>query len=435
MASSGAGVINKYGAEAAKSATQELVMLAKVDWGKYGLQPQTVELMKMLDATKPAAETIALWRGDHNILQACMETVGNPDVYVVQWTLTFLYETLREDSTSFGVIEDAMKSNIDLYGPLFSIIEAGKCKYSCDKAAWVLSALIGNIPDAFQEEQVTKLAKSLTGCSEVGALEATANLLKTDAFRAKVWSVPGVPDRVINVEAHAPAQRLYKSVFAMWLLSFDEDLLPELIEHHAVGKIRHMLASCRVEKVIRMCLMVLRALLQHQQYREVVVEAHMLEAVQNLEFEKWRDADLYDDIRQMAALISSGIQEMSNFARYEKELNTGSLEWGFIHTTKFWAENVMKFEDNDFKALKTLLKLLLDPRTDSTTLAVACHDVGEFVVLHPAGKKKVSELRIKERIMELMDSYGDDKREVRREAVLCCQRIMVNKWQDLEKGK
>ena len=36
-----------------------------------------------------------------------------------------------------------------------------------------------------------------------------------------------------------------------------------------------------------------------------------------------------------------------------------------------------------------LASLLQSPSTDDTTLAVACHDLGEFVTLHPLGKKKV----------------------------------------------
>merc|ERR1712151_253939 len=107
------------------------------------------------------------------------------------------------------------------------------------------------------------------------------------------------------------------------------------------------------------------------------------------------------------------------------------LQWGFIHSSKFWAENVMKFEQNDYKALRALAALLMGAETDATTLAVACHDVGEFVTLHPLGKKKINHLKIKERVMLLMSDDTAD-REVRREALLCCQKIMLNKWQDLD---
>jgi len=134
-------------------------------------------------------------------------------------------------------------------------------------------------------------------------------------------------------------------------------------------------------------------------------------------------------------MISTQVQEMTNYDRYERELQTGKLQWGFVHSSKFWAENVFKFETNDFKALKQLAALLLDETTDSTTKAVACHDFGEFVTSHPLGKKKVGQLGVKDRVMFLMASTTPADRELRREALLCCQKIMLNKWQEIESGK
>ena len=53
------------------------------------------------------------------------------------------------------------------------------------------------------------------------------------------------------------------------------------------------------------------------------------------------------------------------------------------------------------EALKMLASLLQSGSTDDTTLAVACHDLGEFVTLHPLGKKKVAQLQVKEKAMLL----------------------------------
>jgi len=50
--------------------------------------------------------------------------------------------------------------------------------------------------------------------------------------------------------------------------------------------------------------------------------------------------------------------------------------------------------------------------------------------LHPLGKKKVEQFGVKAKVMKLMES---EDREVRREALLCCQKIMLNKWQDASK--
>merc|ERR1712039_1062781 len=194
-----------------------------------------------------------------------------------------------------------------------------------------------------------------------------------------------------------------------------------------VAKMKAILIHSRTEKVVRLTLTVLKNFLTNKGISEEIAEEGLLDAVQNLEYEKWRDAELYEEIRDTSQLIAQKVQEISNFDRYERELQTGKLKWGFVHSSKFWTENVNKFETNDFRAIKQLAALLNDMRTDKTTLAVACHDLGEFVTLHPLGKKKLSQLQVKERVMELMSSTSADDREVRREALLCCQKMMLNK--------
>merc|ERR1712060_945532 len=179
-----------------------------------------------------------------------------------------------------------------------------------------------------------------------------------------------------------------------------------------------------------MCLTLLKNFLAHKAMCEEIVEKNLLDVVQNLEFEKWRDTELYDEIRELSAQISVEVQEMSNFDRYERELKSGKLQWGFIHSSKFWGENVMKFEKNNYDALAKLGSLL--DSEDGTTQAVACHDLGEFVALHPLGKKQVGKLGVKEKVMSLMASEDPSRKEVRREALLCCQKIMLNKWQDVD---
>jgi len=195
-----------------------------------------------------------------------------------------------------------------------------------------------------------------------------------------------------------------------------------------------------VEKVIRICLTVLKNLLANKNLSEEIVESNMLDAVRALEHEKWREEEFYDEILDMVQLIGKQVQEVSNFEKYEKEVESGKLTWGYIHMPKFFGENIMKFEQNDFRVLK-MLKLLLPEKlpvpegTDPTTLAVACHDIGEFVALHPRGKFVINKLEMKERIMELMACSDEKMLEVRREALLCCQKIMLNKWQEVDKAK
>merc|ERR1719215_1195015 len=243
--------------------------------------------------------------------------------------------------------------------------------------------------------------------------------------------MPEVSGRISAVSPQsATPSYLYKCIFALWMLSFEAEGAVQLSEELIIKKIRDVLSASRVEKVVRLSLTVLKNFVAHKSFAEHVVESNILEVVQQLELEKWRDAELYDEIREMSQQISAQVQEMSNFDRYERELKEGQLKWGFIHSSKFWSENVLKFEQNDFRALKMLASLLHSE--DTTTLAVACHDIGEFVSMHPLGKKMISNLQVKERVMVLMGTENPNYREVRREALLCCQKIMLNKWQDME---
>merc|ERR1719217_1709087 len=123
----------------------------------------------------------------------------------------------------------------------------------------------------------------------------------------------------------------------------------------------------RAEKVVRMCLSFLKNALGYKMLAEEIVEQEVLEAVQALEYEKWRDAELYEEIREASQKINKEVMLLSNFDRYERELSSGQLKWGFIHENKFWAENVMKFESNQFAAIKQLAALL--NATNATTQA------------------------------------------------------------------
>jgi V-type H+-transporting ATPase subunit H len=332
-----------------------------------------------------------------------------------------------------------MKDRCDIYKPLMGVMERKSSdpqwSYVADKSAWILTSVMGRTPRYFQDDRVTNTVNVLmtaSACTELGVLEAITNLLKAP-FRAVVWTAPGVQDKILSISATKSSPMVYKCVFAIWMLSFEPDLVSSLKSAEVIKKLKSIMTESRVEKVIRLCVTVLKNFLAQksscQAICEDIVEEGVLEAAQQLEYEKWRDQELYDDIRELVALITSEVKELSNFDRYMRELESGQLAWGFIHSSKFFGENILKFDNGEFKALKLLASCLASG--DVTTLAVACHDIGEFVSLHPLGKKQVGRLGVKERVMELMSSTDPSFREVRREALLCCQKIMLNKWQDV----
>mmetsp|Transcript_94096 Transcript_94096/g.263385 ORF Transcript_94096/g.263385 Transcript_94096/m.263385 type:complete len:440 (-) Transcript_94096:192-1511(-) len=433
-----AAIIEKYSGAPSSEASADMhqeILKWKPDWNAYPETKASASLLKLLDAESPAVKKKTMMQGDTKILKAALEALSAQEEKVVQWVLVILYDMLREDASSFGAFETALKEQVDVMKPLMSVLKSPRAvSFSADKAAWVLTSVIGQWPRFFAEQDVAAVVAAVQApnvCSDLGMLEAIVNLLKTAKFRAQIWTIPGVADRVVSIDlGGASNQYLYRCIFALWMLSFEPEGAIFFKEAEVIMKIRDIIKVSTSEKVVRLALTVLRNFLSHRVFAEQVVELGVLEVVQALEYEKWREADMYDEIRDMSSQISLKVQEMSNFDRYERELKEGKLKWGFIHSSKFWSENVLKFEQNDFRPLKMLAMLLTSQ--DPVTLAVACHDLGEFVAMHPLGKKQISKLQVKERVMELMGSTDPAHREVRREALLCCQKIMLNKWQDME---
>ncbi len=56
---------------------------------------------------------------------------------------------------------------------------------------------------------------------------------------------------------------------------------------------------------------------------------------------------------------------------------------------QFWRENAGHFKEKDFQILRVLVKLLEAGR-EPRTLAVACHDLGQFITYYPGGKGVVT---------------------------------------------
>jgi V-type H+-transporting ATPase subunit H len=63
-------------------------------------------------------------------------------------------------------------------------------------------------------------------------------------------------------------------------------------------------------------------------------------------------------------------------------------------------------------------------RPQVRTLAVACHDLGQFIMSHPQGRHIITDLRGKELVMRHL-AHPDA--QVQKQALLCIQKIMLTK--------
>lgn len=431
-----------YKGDETMDAALKVMSLVDPDWSKFSATKDAA-LLSLLKLRENATESNkAACLANPTLLHLCMVALQVDDDAALSYVLTVLYNMLREDSSCYKIFEDAVKTGTDMT-PLCDLLKRQRLsKYVADKSAWVLSAVMAHQSRSFDMGKVSDFVKAVDGsaCSELGKVEAFVNLLKSADYRVAIFKQhPAVVATIFSkMEPTAPSAILYKSMFALWMLSFSDEIVSGMkggelmigLEANVIKKLKEILLSCRVEKVIRLSLTVLKNLLGNKALCEEIVKEGLLEPVQALEYEKWRDAELYEEIPSVVSKINAEVKDLSSFDRYEDELKSGVLSWGYLHTSKFWAENITKFETGEFRAIHTLARCL--ESSDPKTLAVACHDIGEFVSLHPAGKKVVAGMPdVKSKVMTLMADDSKDYREVRREALLCCQKIMLNKWQDL----
>jgi V-type H+-transporting ATPase subunit H len=191
------------------------------------------------------------------------------------------------------------------------------------------------------------------------------------------------------------------------------------------------------EKVTRIILATFRNLLEKPTEREYktdnalsMVQCKVLKQLQLLDGRKIDDQDLVDDVGFLNETLQASVQDLSSFDEYTTEVKSGRLEWSPVHKSeKFWHENAARLNEKNFELLKILVKLLETSR-DPLILSVASHDIGDYVRHYPRGKTVVEQLGGKQLVMSLL-SHEDPN--VRYEALLAVQKLMVHNWEYLGK--
>jgi len=153
--------------------------------------------------------------------------------------------------------------------------------------------------------------------------------------------------------------------------------------------------------------------------------AQLLPFAKNLCTRKWSDEDIIEDVQFLRDELNANFQSLTTYDEYSSELTSGHLSWTPVHESDdFWKENATKLNDKDYEQLKVLVKLLKES-SDPVVLAVAAHDVGQYVKHCERGKKLVTDLGAKTRVMELMTHADSD---VRYRALLSVQQLVSQPW-------
>lgn len=313
-----------------------------------------------------------------------------------------------------------------------------------------------------------QVCSTVVSTGDIKALEFTVHamceFLRCAELRAAfldaglVAAIPRLLTLALAADPATTVQVTYEILLAARLLSFDYDCMAELHQHKIIPTAHRALQMATKEKVVRMSIYVLKNFIRAQ---NTYVTAHkgqefvgtailalarcnggkgpnfftdligvgVLKTAKQLQRKKYGDDDIATELDALVECLQAHVENVSSFAEYKGEVESGVLEWSPCHTSvKFWKENLTKFDANQFEIVRHLAALLNSPASSEITLAVACHDIGELVRHHPSGREllDLEELKnVKARIMALMSHECPD---VAKQALTAVQKILVDRF-------
>eukprot|EP00571_Detonula_confervacea_P016921 CAMPEP_0172302630 /NCGR_PEP_ID=MMETSP1058-20130122/4291_1 /TAXON_ID=83371 /ORGANISM="Detonula confervacea, Strain CCMP 353" /LENGTH=505 /DNA_ID=CAMNT_0013013169 /DNA_START=48 /DNA_END=1565 /DNA_ORIENTATION=+ len=246
-------------------------------------------------------------------------------------------------------------------------------------------------------------------------------------------------------KSSATVQQLYELCFCVWALTYEcnssATVRATFARDNAVNSLVDLVSSAPREKVVRVALSALRTLAQctaddapsSSTKKEVtgstflneMIGCGLIKYIDQMKERQQTDPDIVEDLDVLHKLLHENFREMSTWDVYLAEVQSGSLEWGFLHTEKFFKENAKKFEgpNSDFSIVKMLVALTTS--NDTEVQAIACYDIGEFVRHYPNGRVIARSLGAKDIVMKLVD-HAD--KELQRHALTAVSKMMVQNW-------
>ncbi|XP_026726211.1 V-type proton ATPase subunit H isoform X2 [Trichoplusia ni] len=262
-------------------------------------------------------------------------------------------------------------------------------------------------------------------------------MLRLDEYRFAFLSVDGISTLLSILASRVNFQVQYQLVFCLWVLTFNPLLAEKMNKFNAIPILADILSDSVKEKVTRIVLAVFRNLIEKPEDQQVakehciaMVQCKVLKQLSILEQKRSDDEDIMNDVEFLNERLQASVQDLSSFDQYATEVKSGRLEWSPVHkSAKFWRENAARLNERGQELLRTLVHLL-ERSQDPIVLAVACYDIGEYVRHYPRGKHIIEQLGGKQRVMYLL---SHDDPNVRYEALLAVQKLMVHNWEYLGK--
>ncbi|KAJ3127533.1 H(+)-transporting V1 sector ATPase subunit H [Nowakowskiella sp. JEL0407] len=230
------------------------------------------------------------------------------------------------------------------------------------------------------------------------------------------------------LKGESTAQVQYQVIYCFWMLTFDSAIVKDLQKKCDIIPLCIEIAKSAIkEKVVRVILSTFRNMFANANAETTpfFISYKLLPLLSSLLLRKWSDTEITEDLEFLSEEISKSVQSLSTFDEYVTELKSGKLDWSPPHLSdQFWKSNVQRFNERDYELVR-LLSRVMATSEDKVVLAVAVHDVGQYVKYYSNGKKIVQEIGLKQQIMELMSSPDAD---VRYQALMAVQKLLVGSW-------
>jgi V-type H+-transporting ATPase subunit H len=381
--------------------------------------------------------------------QQCAKTFLNLLSHVskdttIQYILVMIDDLFQEDRTRVDFFLDyAAKRKESVWGPFLSLLNRSD-GFIVNMSARILAKLAcwGRelMPKSDLHFYLQWLKDQLT-VNNNEYIQAVGRclqmMLRIDEYRFAFVSVDGISTLIGILSSRVNFQVQYQLVFCLWVLTFNPLLAEKMNKFNVIPILADILSDCAKEKVTRIILAVLRNLIEKPDDSQVakehciaMVQCKVLKQLSILEQRRFDDEDITGDVEFLSEKLQNSVQDLSSFDEYATEVKSGRLEWSPVHkSSKFWRENAQRLNEKNYELLRILIHLL-DTSKDPLVLSVASYDIGEYVRHYPRGKHVIEQLNGKQLVMQLL---GHEDPNVRYEALLAVQKLMVHNWEYLGK--
>ncbi|PAV24369.1 ATPase V1 complex subunit H [Pyrrhoderma noxium] len=395
-----------------------------VPWEAYqraGLvTPDELALIKRVDR-QPRSKTEALLSAEGQTYALLYLGLLNKlnRVDTMQWILVLITDALADHEERISLFTRAVEKDPELpYAALLKTLD-NQDEFLQLKTAQILTVLLGSELSSIKPQHLKPFLETLASLTQSPsphkrdvAVQCLESLLPRAEVRKAVWAhskiIVGLRDILQNKPS---AQMNYQVCFCFWLLTFEQEISENINKKYDIIPLLTDVAQAAVkEKVIRVIVATFRNLVTKAPSQNLpsMLVAQLLPFAKSLCTRKWTDEDIVEDVQFLRDELKANFDSLTTWEEYIAELESGHLSWSPVHESDtFWQENASKLGEKDNAQLKLLVKLL-NESTDPVVLAVATHDLGQFVKYTERGKKIVSDLGAKTRVMQLMTHENAD---------------------------